>query len=110
MYVMPGTLLVGFCLRALASSYHCIAAASTHMGGSPTTLRFPGMQVKPLLPSRRTTNFPCASVSMILAAFATFIGPADIARAILTCVESSPAVADLLFKDVVWAEPRRSIP
>jgi hypothetical protein len=48
-----------------------------------------------VLPSRRTTNLPWESVSMILAALATFIGPADIARAILNFVGTSPVVADL---------------
>src|SRR5579864_4495013 len=66
--------------------------ASTHIGGSPTTLRFPGMQVKPLFPSRSTVILPFASVSTILGAFATSVGPADIARAILTCVEPAPTL------------------
>jgi hypothetical protein len=53
------------------------------------------MQVNPLFPSRRTTILPCASVSTILAVLATSGGPADIARAILACVESPPLVAEL---------------
>src|ERR1700677_948113 len=65
------------------------------------SLRFPGMQVKPLFPSRRTTILPCGSVSTILAVLATFAGPADIARAILACVESSAAL---------WAAMCRGIP
>src|SRR4029077_12430387 len=80
------------------------------MGGSPTTLGFPGMHMKPLFPSRRITILPCASVPTILAALATSGGPADIARAISTCVGLSPSVAAPLINDVVWAEPRKGIP
>jgi hypothetical protein len=53
------------------------------------------MQVKPLLPSGRTTVLPCVSGSTILADFATSVGPADIAQAILTCVELSLLVDEL---------------
>src|ERR1700693_397673 len=63
-------------------------AASTHMGGSPTTFGLPGMHVKPLLPSRRISLLPCASVSMIRADAETFSGPADIARDIFSWVVS----------------------
>jgi hypothetical protein len=55
----------------------------------------PGMQVKPLFPSRRTTLSPSVSVLTILAALATLAGPADIARAILTSVESPLLVDEL---------------
>src|SRR6516162_3387444 len=88
---MPGTVLVGFALCALASANHCSDAASTHIGGCPMTLGLPGMQVNPLLPSRRTTVFPLASLSTICADPAMLLGPADIARAILACVVSSLA-------------------
>jgi hypothetical protein len=53
-----------------------------------------GMHVKPLLPSRRTTRLPCASVSMIRADSEMLSGPADIARAIFSCVVS-PAFAEV---------------
>jgi len=49
MYMIPGTVLLGFGLCALKSAAHCMAAASAGMGGSPMTFRFPGIQVKPLL-------------------------------------------------------------
>jgi hypothetical protein len=65
-----------------------------HIAGSPTTFGFPGMQVKPLLPSRKITLLPCASVSMIRADSEMSSGPADIARAILSCVVS-PAIAGI---------------
>src|ERR1700757_655767 len=65
------------------------------MGGSPITCGLPGMQVKPLLPSRRTIVFPVASLSIILADRAMSSGPADIALAILACVASA-AAADRL--------------
>src|ERR1700686_2615018 len=68
------------------------------------------MQVKPLFPSRSTIILPFASVSTILAAFATSVGPADIARAILTCVESSLPINEVRSDGVVCAAPRRSIP
>src|ERR1700675_5195995 len=74
-------------------------AASTHMGGSPTTLGLPGMHVKPLLPSRRITLLPCASVSMIRADPEMLSGPADIARAIFSCTVS-PAFADIPLGEV----------
>jgi len=35
MYVMPGTLFVGFGFRALKSAAHCIEGASMHTAGSP---------------------------------------------------------------------------
>src|SRR5580700_4515116 len=85
---MPGTVLVGLGLRALKSAAHCIDAASAHMGGSATTFGLPGIQVKPLLPSRSTTILPRASVSTILAELAISVGPADMARAIFTCAVS----------------------
>jgi hypothetical protein len=53
------------------------------------------MHVKPLLPSRKITLLPCASVSTIRAALATLAGPADIARAILTSVESPLLIDEL---------------
>jgi hypothetical protein len=92
---MPGSVLVGFALCASKSTDHCIAAASAHIGGWPIALGFPAMQVKPLFPSRRTTLLPCVSVSTILAALATLAGPADIARAILTSVESPLFIDEL---------------
>src|SRR5215475_2301657 len=90
---MPGTVFVGFGLRALKSAAHCIDGASAHIGGSPTTFGFPGMQVKPLVPSRTTTIFPCVSVSTIRADLAISGGPADIARAIFTCTDSKSSAA-----------------
>jgi hypothetical protein len=45
--------------------------------------RIPGVHVKPLLPSRSTTVFPCESVSTMRADLAISVGPADMARAIL---------------------------
>jgi hypothetical protein len=64
----------------------------TH-GWFANNFRSSGMQAKPLLPSRRTILLPCASVSMIRANLETLSGPADIARAIFSCVVS-PAIAD----------------
>ncbi len=46
------------------------------------------MQVNPLLLSRRITLLPCASVSTIRADLEISSGPADIARAIFSCVVS----------------------
>jgi len=66
-----------------------------HIGGSPTTFGFPGMHVKPLLPSRKITLLPWVSVSTIVAAWATLAGPADIARAILTSFESPLLIVEL---------------
>jgi hypothetical protein len=83
-YVIPGTVFVGFGLCALKSAAHCIDAASAHIGGSPMTLGFPGMHVKPFVPSRKMATFPCASISTMRADLAISGGPADIARAILT--------------------------
>src|SRR5277367_7051817 len=62
-YVIPGTVFVGFGLWALKSAAHCIEAASAHIGGSPITFGLPGMQVNPFVPSRRTIIFPLTSVS-----------------------------------------------
>src|ERR1700678_2517355 len=92
--MMPGTVLDGFALCALKSADHCIAAASAHIGGSPTTRGFPGMQVKPLFPSRSTV-VPRPSVSTIRADFATSAGPADIALATFACAVSPEFVAAL---------------
>ena len=64
------------------------------MGGSAITLGFPGIQVKPLLPLRRTTVLPSALVSIIRADLAMSSGPADIARAILICVVSLASVVE----------------
>src|SRR5262249_17738 len=58
------------------------------------TVGFPGMHVKPLFPSRRTTTFPCASVSTMRANLAISGGPADIARAILDCTDPGPSTED----------------
>src|SRR5215813_11633854 len=52
-------------------------------------LGFPGMHVKPLVPSRKMTTFPRASVSTMRADLAISDGPADIARAILTWTDSA---------------------
>src|SRR5215831_21079175 len=89
---MPGTVLVGLGLRALKSAVHCIAATSAHIGGSPITVGSPGRQVNPLVPSRSTTTLPCGSLSMILAAVAISVGPADIARASLAFRLSSASL------------------
>jgi hypothetical protein len=56
-YVIPGIVFVGLGLCTLASANHRSEAASAHIGESPITSGLPGMQVKPLLPSRRTTVF-----------------------------------------------------
>jgi|SRR6266849_6706244 len=56
------------------------------------------MHVKPLLPSRRITLLPWASVSMIRADSEMLSGPADIARAIFSCVVS------LAFADIPLCE------
>src|ERR1700722_18032400 len=58
------------------------------MGGSPITFGFPGMQVNPLSPSRRTVIFPSASMSATLADLAMVAGAADRARAIFTSTDS----------------------
>src|ERR1700693_4768969 len=71
---------------------NCIDAAFATIGGSPTTFGLPGMHVKPLLPSRRVTLLPCGSVSMICADLEMLSGPADMARAIFSCVVSSAFV------------------
>lgn len=92
---MPGTVFVGFGFLALKSAAHCIDGPSAHMAGSPMTFGFPGMQVKSLVPSRRTMVLPCASVSMILADAATSAGPADMARAILASVVSAALIEEL---------------
>src|ERR1700747_1018563 len=81
-----------------------------HMAGSPTRWGFPGMQVKPLFPSRRTTLLPCVSVSTIFAVLATLAGPADIARAILTSVESPLLIDELRYGEFVRAALRKGIP
>src|ERR1700685_1709739 len=90
---MPGTVLVGLGLRAAKSAAHCNEALSAHIGGSPITFGLPGMQVKPLLPSRRTTVCPCASLSTISAALAISGGPADMARSIFACAVSLASVS-----------------
>src|SRR5580704_12035652 len=85
---MPGCVFVGFGLCALKSAAHCIDAASAHIGGSPTTLGFPGMQVNPLLPSRSTTVLPCSSLSITRAWLVISMGPAERARAIFALLSS----------------------
>jgi hypothetical protein len=92
--MMPGSVSVGFGLCALKSADHCIAAASAHIGGSPTARGFPGIQVKPLFPSRNAT-MPRAFALIILADFAMSVGPADIARAIFACVVSPISAVEL---------------
>lgn len=52
------------------------------------TFGLPGMQVKPLDPSRKTTVCPLASLSMIFADWAISAGPADMARSIFVSVVS----------------------
>src|SRR5262249_35569975 len=69
-------------------------AASAHIGGLPITFGFPGMQVKPFVPSRNTTIFPCESVSTMRADFAISGGPADMARSILACTDSVSSAED----------------
>src|SRR5580658_7031460 len=85
-------------------------AASAHIAGSPMTFGLPGMHVKPLLPSRRTTVFPFESVSTILADFATSAGPADIARAILACVVSPATIVERSSAVCAPAVPRGFVP
>src|SRR5262245_18358291 len=63
-------------------------AVSAHIGGLPITFGFPGMQVKPFVPSRSTTVLPCESVSIMRADVAISGGPAAMARSILDCTES----------------------
>src|SRR4029077_735701 len=109
MYVMPGTVLVGFGLCALKSANHCSEAASAHSGGSPTTLGFPGIQVNPLLPSRSTVILPWASVSTIRAKLVTAGGPAESARVILACAESLATVPELCSGNCAWASPWRLV-
>jgi hypothetical protein len=55
---------------------------------------FPGIQVNPLVPARRTVIFPCGSISATVAALATSGGAADRARAILVREDSFGSVAD----------------
>ena len=93
--MIPGTVFVGFGLCTLKSANHCSDAASAHRAGSPTTLGFPGIQVNPLLPSRKTVVFPCSSVSTMRAPFTTSGGPADCARAIFAWVVSPAVVPEL---------------
>lgn len=61
------------------------------------TFGFPGMHVKPLLPSRRIALLPWASVSTIRADSEMLSGPADMARAIFSCIVS-PASAGILLR------------
>ncbi len=49
----------------------------------------PGRHVKSLVPSRRTFICPWASISATVAFFVTLGGPAERARAILLCTDSS---------------------
>jgi hypothetical protein len=80
------------------------------MAGSPTTLGLPGMHLKPLLPSRKITLLPWASVSTIRADLEMSSGPADIARAIFSCVVS-PAFAGAPLCEVFdSARPTNLIP
>ena len=57
------------------------------------TFGLPGMQVKPLVPSRKTTRWPWASLSMIFAERAISGGPADMARSIFASVVSLVSIA-----------------
>src|SRR5262249_9451921 len=75
-------------MRYKISGHHCIDGPSAHIGGSPMTFGMPGMQVKPLDPSRKTTVCPWASLSMIFADWAISAGPADMARSIFVSVVS----------------------
>src|ERR1700678_2415968 len=88
MYSMPGTVLVGFGLCFMLSLFRCVATSSAHMGGSPTSVALPGIQVHPLVPGRSTCRLPWLSISAMVAPFVTFLGPAERARAILVCVDS----------------------
>lgn len=98
MYVIPGMMFVGFGLWALKSACHCMEAASMHIAGSPIAFGWPGIHVKPFIPSRKTTVFPFESISTMRADFATSGGPADIARAILACTESESAAEEAATK------------
>src|SRR6202789_4730437 len=65
-----------------------MATLSSHIGGDPTPLGFPGMHVKSLVPGRRIFICPWASISATVASLVTFGGPAERARAILLCADS----------------------
>src|ERR1700723_2267148 len=68
-----------------------MATLSSHIGGDPTPLGFPGMHVKSLVPGRRIFICPWASISATVASLVTFGGPAERARAILLCLDSCDA-------------------
>jgi hypothetical protein len=68
------------------------------------------MHVKPLLPSRKITRAPCASVSTIRADLEMSSGPADIARAIFACVVLSGFVGILFCEAFDSARPSNLIP
>jgi hypothetical protein len=84
--------LVGFGLCAAKSANHCIDGPSAHIAGWPITVGFPGMQVKPLDPSRKTTVCPCASLATIFANRVISGGPAEMARAICASVVSPVSI------------------
>src|SRR4051794_27900128 len=79
---------------ALPYPHSTVAAASfEHDGALPRTRGLPGWHVKPLLPSRRTTLLPRASVPMIRA------------KAV-TCHGLSPAPSALLLAGPQHYRPR----
>jgi len=75
--------------RARASLNHCIPSSSTHIGGSPILFSFPGVQIQPLLPLRRTVVVPSWSISATVASRVISAGPERIARAIFTAFSRS---------------------
>ena len=93
-------LVIGIGIAALCGTGEHVGNAGNCIGGlgfvrgkvsrplQRCSIRTPGMQVKPLLPSRRTTVCPCASLSTIFADLAISGGPADMARSIFACTVS----------------------
>jgi len=66
------------------------------------------MQVKPFPPAE-LPSCPARRCRRFWLPWQRPPGPADIARAILTCVELPLLIGELWSDGVVWAAPRRSI-
>src|SRR3990167_2075622 len=82
MYMNPIFPASGF-LWPIQAPAHSSAVLSMHMGSGPGVAGLSGIQVKPLLPSRRVRIWPSASIATTLAAALTFGGAAFMALRII---------------------------
>jgi len=111
MYIMP-TAPAGGVLWPIQASAHFIALASMHIGSGPGVAGLSGMQVQPLLPSRKVVIAPSAPAWTIVAPLAIEAGAAAIAlwTGSLWSVAATAALfgASALPVACCWSQPARA--